>query len=123
MSKKKFKHKKLPFCKKLLDNDLKEQFSKVAEEFTELGAENANLLNKINRKQYISIEEIEKAFFEAFDVSQAAQSYMRLLFIIFGKHYCLDFDTFFDRALKKNADRKYYFEDEPFDVADWGDDK
>lgn len=105
----------MPFCKKLLDNDLAEQFSKIGEEFCELAAENANLLNKISRTQYIAIDEIKKAFFEAFDVSQAAQSYMRLLFILFGKHYSLDFDTFFDNAIKKNADRGYYIEEKPAD--------
>lgn len=73
MSKKRFKHKKLPFCVKVLDNDLGEQFKKIAEEFGELGEENSNLLNKINRKEYISAVDIEKAFLEAFDISQAAQ--------------------------------------------------
>lgn len=122
MSKKRFKHKKLPFCVKVLDNDLGEQFKKIAEEFGELGEENSNLLNKINRKEYISAVDIEKAFLEAFDISQAAQGYMHLLLIIFGKHYCLDFNSLFNKAIKKNSDRGYY-EYEPFDVADWGDDK
>lgn len=47
---------------------------------------------------------------------------MHLLLIIFGKHYCLDFNSLFNKAIKKNNDRGYY-EDKPFDVADWGDDK
>lgn len=116
MSKKRFKHKRLPFCKKLLDNDLAGQFSKIGEEFSELGTENANLLNKISRNQHISADEIERAFQEAFDISQASQSYMHLLLITFGKHYCLNFDNFFERSIKKNADRGYYLEDKPFDV-------
>ena len=47
----------------------------------------------------------EKAFLEAFDISQAAQGYMHLLLIIFGKHYCLDFNSLFNKAIKKNNDR------------------
>lgn len=117
------KHIKMPFCVKILDASLKEQFHKVIEEFEELGTENANLLNKADRKEHISADDIKRAFLEAFDVSQAAQSYMRLLILIFGKHYCLTFDDLFDKAIYKNKKRKYYEEAPPFDILDWGDDK
>ena len=101
-------HIKLPFCTKILDATLKEQYHKVVEEFEELGVENANILNKANKKHHITAEDIEKAFLEAFDVSQAAQSYMRLLILNFGKHYCLDFDKLFEKAISKNSNRNYY---------------
>ena len=58
------------------------QFKKIAEEFAELGAENAIILNKIQAKQDISINNIKNTFFEAFDISQATQTYMYLIMLI-----------------------------------------
>lgn len=118
----KVKHIKLPFCVKVANAYLGEQFNKVAEEFRELGSENANLLNKINKasktnENKITKNDIEKAFMEAFDISQAAQGYMWLLSNIYGKHYGFTFDNLFDKSIQKNADRGYYCED--FNMADW----
>lgn len=81
-NRKKDRHVKLPFCIKAKGTDLGKQFKKIAEEFAELGAENAIILNKIQAKQDISINNIKNTFFEAFDISQATQTYMYLLMLI-----------------------------------------
>ena len=81
-NRKKDRHVKLPFCIKAKGTDLGKQFKKIAEEFAELGAENAIILNKIQVKQDISINNIKNTFFEAFDISQATQTYMYLLMLI-----------------------------------------
>ena len=65
-NRKKDRHIKLPFCIKARGTDLGKQFKKIAEEFAELGAENAIILNKIQAKQDISINNIKNTFFEAF---------------------------------------------------------
>lgn len=104
----KLKHKKYKFPLKFRNNKLDMQFVKVAEEFGELGAENANLLNKIRRGEKISLEDIKKAVFEAFDVSQAAQTYIYLMGELFGKHYCIDVDKLVEQKIKINTERGYY---------------
>lgn len=81
-NRKKDRHVKLPFCIKAKGTDLGKQFKKIAEEFAELGAENAIILNKIQAKQDISINNIKNTFFEAFDISQATQTYMYLIMLI-----------------------------------------
>lgn len=81
-NRKKDRHVKLPFCIKAKGTDLGKQFKKIAEEFAELGAENAIILNKIQDKQDISINNIKNTFFEAFDISQATQTYMYLIMLI-----------------------------------------
>lgn len=81
-NRKKDRHLKLSFCIKAKGTDLGKQFKKVAEEFAELGAENAIILNKIQAKQDISINNIKNTFFEAFDISQATQTYMYLIMLI-----------------------------------------
>lgn len=81
-NRKKDRHVKLPFCIKAKGTDLGKQFKKIAEEFAELGAENAIILNKIQTKQDISINNIKNTFFEAFDISQATQTYMYLIMLI-----------------------------------------
>lgn len=81
-NRKKDRHVKLPFCIKAKGTDLGKQFKKIAEEFAELGAENAIILNKIQAKQDISINNIKNTFFEAFDISQATQTYMYLIILI-----------------------------------------
>ncbi|WP_302177307.1 hypothetical protein [Megamonas funiformis] len=81
-NRKKDRHIKLPFCIKARGTDLGKQFKKIAEEFAELGAENAIILNKIQAKQDISINNIKNTFFEAFDISQATQTYMYLIMLI-----------------------------------------
>lgn len=78
-SRKKDRYLKLPFCIKAKGTDLGKQFKKIAEEFSELGTENAIILNKIQAKQDISIDNIKNSFFEAFDISQATQTYMYLI--------------------------------------------
>lgn len=47
-----------------------------------MGAENAIILNRIQAKQDISINNIKNTFFEAFDISQATQTYMYLIMLI-----------------------------------------
>lgn len=81
-NRKKDRHVKLPFCIKAKGTDLGKQFKKIAEEFAELGTENAIILNKIQAKQDISINNIKNTFFEAFDISQATQTYMYLIMLI-----------------------------------------
>lgn len=81
-NRKKDRHVKLPFCIKAKGTDLGKQFKKIAEEFAELGAENAIILNKIQAKQDITLNNIKNTFFEAFDISQATQTYMYLLMLI-----------------------------------------
>ena len=81
-NRKKDRHVKLPFCIKAKGTDLGKQFKKIAEEFAELGAENAIILNKIQVKQDITINNIKNTFFEAFDISQATQTYMYLIMLI-----------------------------------------
>lgn len=81
-NRKKERHVKLPFCIKAKGTDLGKQFKKIAEEFAELGAENAIILNKIQAKQDININNIKNTFFEAFDISQATQTYMYLIMLI-----------------------------------------
>lgn len=81
-NRKKDRHVKLPFCIKARGTDLGKQFKKIAEEFAELGAENAIILNKIQVKQDITINNIKNTFFEAFDISQATQTYMYLIMLI-----------------------------------------
>lgn len=78
-NRKKDRHVKLPFCIKAKGTDLGKQFKKIAEEFAELGAENAIILNKIQTKQDITLNNIRNTFFEAFDISQATQTYMHLI--------------------------------------------
>lgn len=104
----KTKYKKYPFPLKFKNANLDMQFVKIAEEFGELGAENANLLNKIRRGEKIRLEDIKKAVFEAFDVSQAAQTYIYLIGEIFGKHYCIDVDKLVEQKIKINTERGYY---------------
>lgn len=104
----KLKHKKYKFPLKFRNNKLDMQFVKVAEEFGELGAENANLLNKIRRGEKITLEDIKKAVFEAFDVSQAAQTYIYIMGELFGKHYCIDVDKLVEQKIKINTERGYY---------------
>ena len=124
LSKKRYKHKRLPFCVKAINASFNEQYSKICEEFNELGAENANLSNRLTKNKSIRPIDIEKAFLEAFDVSQSAQTYMHVLINNFGKHNSLTFDKLYTKALTKNANREYYAKDENvFDIADWGDDK
>lgn len=81
-NRKKDRHVKLPFCIKAKGTDLGKQFKKIAEEFAELGAENAIILNKIQAKQDITLNNIRNTFFEAFDISQATQTYMYLIMLI-----------------------------------------
>ena len=81
-NRKKDRHVKLPFCIKAKGTDLGKQFKKIAEEFAELGAENAIILNKIQTKQDITLNNIRNTFFEAFDISQATQTYMYLIMLI-----------------------------------------
>lgn len=81
-NRKKDRHVKLPFCIKAKGTDLGKQFKKIAEEFAELGAENAIILNKIQAKQDITLNNIKNTFFEAFDISQATQTYMYLIMLI-----------------------------------------
>lgn len=81
-NRKKDRHVKLPFCIKAKGTDLGKQFKKIAEEFAELGAENAIILNKIQVKQDITLNNIKNTFFEAFDISQATQTYMYLIMLI-----------------------------------------
>lgn len=81
-NRKKDRHIKLPFCIKAKGMDLGKQFKKIAEEFAELGVENAIILNKIQSKQDITLNNIKNTFFEAFDISQATQTYMYLIMLI-----------------------------------------
>lgn len=104
----KTKYKKYPFPLKFKNAKLDMQFVKIAEEFGELGAENANLLNKIRRGEKIRLEDIKKAVYEAFDVAQAAQTYIYLMGELFGKHYCIDVDKLVEQKIKINTERGYY---------------
>lgn len=108
---KRYKHKKLPFPIKFKNNKLDMQFIKFAEEFEELATENANILNKTRRDEKINIEDIKKAAYEAFDISQAAQTYIYILGEIFGKHYSFDVENFFKQKLNINDERGYYRSD------------
>lgn len=96
-NRKKDRHIKLPFCIKARGTDLGKQFKKIAEEFAELGAENAIILNKIQAKQDISINNIKNTFFEAFDISQATQTYMYLIMLIRVNKKCEEDDWGWDK--------------------------
>lgn len=123
---KRYKEKNIkhPFCVKIENAEIEAQYNKVVEEFMELGMENANVLNKLRKsaikrmpENNITRTDIEKAFMEAFDVSQAAQGYMWILANKYGKHFGFTFNNLFDKAIEKNADRGYYGKD--FNMADW----
>ncbi len=102
------RHRRMPCVEKYKSALFLAQFSKISEEFCELGAENANLANKIKKGERITRQDVEKAYLEAFDVSQAAQQYMYIIHKKFGKHYCFTVDEMFDKGINKNKVRGYY---------------
>lgn len=110
MSRKHIRHRRAPVVKKYINCELADQFCKIGEEFGELGTENAILSNKARKGERISLEDIKRAAMEAFDISQAAQQYIYILYKKFGKHYCFTVDEIFEAAINKNKVRGYYDE-------------
>ena len=102
------RHRRLPCVEKHKKAPYLAQFGKIGEEFGELGAENANLANKIRKGERITRQDIEKAYLEAFDISQAAQQYMYIIHEQFGKPFCFTVDEMFEKGINKNKVRGYY---------------
>jgi len=108
MSKKRFKHKKLPICYKFINNDLYNQNMKVIEEFMEQQKEFSNIDYKLRIKKNLTYEDIEKFALELFDLSQVAQQNIYLLEKQFGGHFCFTADSMIEKAIQKNKIRGYY---------------
>lgn len=101
------RHRRLP-CVESIKSSVFGTVRKIGEEFGELGAENANLANKIRKGERITRQDVERAYLEAFDISQAAQQYMYIIHEQFGKPFCFTVDEMFEKGINKNKVRGYY---------------
>lgn len=107
MSRKKFRHRKMPVCYKYINAGIYEQNKKVIEEFMEQQNEFANIDRKIREKR-LTMNDIISYGKELANLSQAAQQNIYILAEQFGNQFCFSADSIIDETIEKNAKRGYY---------------
>lgn len=110
LSRRSFKYRRMPVCRKFDGASLMEQKSKVIEEFYEWMQSYADCCRKAD-KNVLSREDFVHLLDETFDLSQAAQQFIHIATKNHGGHYVITEDDVYNSGFKKNNDRGYYDEE------------
>ena len=107
MSQKRFKHRRLPICKKFDSANTSKQYQKVIEEFCEFVGAYANASRKADLEQG-ERNHFKDIMLEAFDLSQVVQQFIHIAIKNHGKYYNISEDDVYTEGINKNAIRGYY---------------
>lgn len=110
MSRKNFKFRRMPACRKFDDASMQQQHEKVISEFREWAQAYADCCRNAD-KGITSREDFAHLMSETFDLTQVAQQFIHIAVKNHGGHYAMTEDDVYCSGFKKNNDRGYYDEE------------
>lgn len=110
LSKKRFKFRRLPACRKFDDATMQQQQAKVVSEFREWAEAYAMCCRKADMG-ITSREDFTHLMSDSFDLVQVAQQFIHIAIKNHGGHYAMTEDDVYNSGFKKNNDRDYYDEE------------
>lgn len=110
LSRKRFKFRRLPACRKFDNATMQQQHAKVVSEFREWAEAYADCCRKAD-KRIMGREDFAHLMSESFDLVQVAQQFIHIAIKNHGGHYAMTEDDVYSSGFKKNNDRGYYDEE------------